>query len=109
MPQIEIDNSSLDKSTSMLAAFESANRTGEIKNSDLMPFNKALVDEFGKMKDCEDMIDQSHAQIALLEKALAGWQRFTSHQERRLPGLRRRYAAARDYLRSAEDEQTGNL
>ena len=48
-------------------------------------------------------------QIAALEKALAGWQAYRTYQERRLPGLRRRYTAARDYIRAAEDEQTGNI
>lgn len=106
---ITIDNEELNKSTSQLAAFESANRATEIKGSDLMPFQKALADEFGKMKDCEDMIAQAEPQIAALQAALTRWQNFKAYQERRLPGLRRRYHAARDYIRAAEDEQTGNL
>ncbi len=109
MTTIEIDNAPLNQSTSLLAAFESADRSEEIKASDLIPYQKALADEYGKMHDCEDRIAKGDEQIALLEKALAGWRRFTDHQKRRLPGLRRRYILARDYIRSPEDEQTGSL
>ena len=45
--------------------------------------------------------------IEQLEKAAANWRAYRDYQERRKPGLERRYRLARDYVRAAEDEQTG--
>lgn len=109
MTTITVDNGALNASSQMLDKLREAQRVDEIKNPEIQSMQRTLADEFGRMKDCEDNIGTAHEQIAALEKALAGWQAYRTYQERRLPGLRRRYTAARDYIRAAEDEQTGNI
>lgn len=106
---VHIDNEPLDHSISMLASMEDAVQASTVKDGEIVPFRNAIADDYIKMKDCEEMIAKGNEQRALLQKALDGWTRFTAHQERRLPGLKRRYTLARDYARAAEDEQTGDL
>lgn len=66
-----------------------------------------LLKDYNRLRDCRDNIATANEQIALLEKALIGWRNFRDHQSRRVPGLERRYELKRDWIRAAEDEQTG--
>lgn len=108
MAVITIDNDALSKSSSLLTQLQAAKNADNLSNDSLRPFNSALTAEFGRMKDCQDNIETAEVQIAALKKALSGWTAFKAYQERRYPGLERRYKLARDYIRAAEDEQTGN-
>lgn len=109
MAIITVDKNTLLESSKTLESLERAAKSEEIKNEDIQPMQRALTDEYGRMKDCEDNLRTASDHIATLERALAGWNAYHSYQTKRLPGLKRRYLAARDYIRSAEDEQTGNL
>lgn len=107
MPVLEIDNTALNRSTSLLANLETAKNRDTISDTAMRPFNEALTDEYARMKECTDNLATAKEQIAAHEKALAGWRGYMDYQERRYPGLERRYRLARDYIRAAEDEQTG--
>lgn len=107
MPQLAIDNDALTRSSSMLSQLDSARHADTISDEAMRPFNNALVAEYARMKECTDNVATAEAQIVALEKALAGWRGYKDYQERRYPGLERRYRLARDYVRAAEDEQTG--
>lgn len=109
MVALAIDNEQLSKSNGLLHQLESAKNADTPSDNSLNPFNGALTAEYGRMKDCQDNIALAGTQIAALQKALDGWTSYREYQERRYPGLERRYRLARDYIRAAEDEQTDTL
>ena len=80
-----------------------------ITNDSLKPHYEAMTNTFGKLRQAIDHRDHAASEMDRLAKELAGWTRFHEYQDRRVPGLQRRYETARDYVRATEDEQAGLL
>ena len=108
MTAITIDTQKqINQAQTLLDNLSAANRTDTVTTEEINANQGDLAKDFGRLRDCRDNIATADEQIALLEKALAGWKAFRAHQVRREPGLVRRYELKRDWIRAAEDEQTG--